>query len=388
MPQKGLSGNLETMSLPDLLQWASRGQKSGTLVLQQGTVAKRIHFRTGLIVGSSSNDPRDYLGQVLLSEGMISETQLRAAMEQQGRTGVMLGRILVQAGLVTEARVMAVLRHKAEETIYSLFLWTEATFEFVEGELSPSEQVLISVAVEGILLEGVRRYDTSRRIRELLPDNHLVLARAGHPLTPDIAGKPFPRRIYDLANGRRSIAEIILESHASEFNVIQVLYVLVQRQHLAIGAARPDTTPATPDVEEPTAGALAGTIGAADACLKRGDAEEALILLDGVLQSGVRTPAIQALHQEAERYFVERAYRFYLPPDRIPVLKRPLESLVNEALSPEEFFLVSRVNGTWDLRSIMSISPLREVDALRALKRLRERGVIDLIPAQAPGRAA
>jgi hypothetical protein len=100
-----------------------------------------------------------------------------------------------------------------------------------------------------------------------------------------------------------------------------------------------------------------------------------------VRAAGVRTAAVQTLHQEAERYFVERAYRFYLPPDRIPVLRRPLETLVNEPLSPEEFFLVSRVNGAWDLRSIMSISPLREVDALRALKRLRERGVIDLISA-------
>ncbi|HKQ97112.1 MAG TPA: DUF4388 domain-containing protein, partial [Candidatus Polarisedimenticolia bacterium] len=202
MPSKGLTGNLETMSLPDLLQWASRGQKNGTLLLQNESVTKRIYFRAGLIVGSSSNDPRDYLGQVLLSEGMINETQLRAAMEQQGRSGVMLGRILVQAGLVTEARVAAVLRLKAEETIYSLFLWNDAVFEFVEGELSPSEQVLISVAVEGILLEGVRRYDTARRIRELLPDNRIVLAHTDRPLTPDIAGKAFPRRLYDLVDGR------------------------------------------------------------------------------------------------------------------------------------------------------------------------------------------
>ncbi|HUD70811.1 MAG TPA: DUF4388 domain-containing protein [Dongiaceae bacterium] len=388
MPQKGLTGNLETMSLPDLLQWASRGQKSGTLVLQHGSVAKKIYFRQGLIVGSSSNDPRDYLGQVLLSEGLINETHLRTAMEQQGRSGVMLGRILVQAGLVTEARVAAVLRLKAEETIYSLFLWNDAEFEFVEGELSPSEQVLISMAVEGILLEGVRRYDTARRIRDLLPDNRLVLAHSDRPLTPDIAGKPFPRRLYDLIDGRRTIAEVILEAHASEFNVIQVLFVLVQRRHLAVAEKRSAAPSALPEVPAASADALAGTIAAAEEHLKRGDAEEALGLLDGVRAAGVRTPAVQTLHHEAERYFVERAYRFYLPPDKIPVLKRPLETLVNEPLSPEEFFLVSRVNGTWDLRSIMSISPLREVDALRALKRLRERGVIDLISAAAPAKSA
>ena len=40
-------------------------------------------------------------------------------------------------------------------------------------------------------------------------------------------------------------------------------------------------------------------------------------------------------------------------------------------------------DGSWDLRSIISISPLREVDALRAFKKLRERGIIDLVEAQA-----
>ncbi|HEX9427402.1 MAG TPA: hypothetical protein VGA64_06400, partial [Candidatus Polarisedimenticolia bacterium] len=71
------------------------------------------------------------------------------------------------------------------------------------------------------------------------------------------------------------------------------------------------------------------------------------------------------------------------PAKKIPVLKQPLESLINQDLSPEEVFLVSRVNGSWDLKSIISISPLREVDALRALKKLRERGIIDLIDMQA-----
>ena len=55
---------------------------------------------------------------------------------------------------------------------------------------------------------------------------------------------------------------------------------------------------------------------------------------------------------------------------------------MSQDLSPEEGFLVSRVNGSWDLRSIISISPLREVDALRAFKKLRERGIIDLVDVQ------
>jgi hypothetical protein len=222
-------------------------------------------------------------------------------------------------------------------------------------------------------------------------------------LPADIASKAFPRKIYDLMDGRRSLADVILEAHSSEYNVCQVLYVLVQRGYAAIlGEARATLAPAPgagtdrPAPPPATAGTAADAPGPsveqslalARECLGLGNAEEALALLDVLRDAGVKTPEMHALTQEAERYFVERAYRFYLPPGKVPVLRRPLESLVGEALSPEEVFLVSRVNGAWDLRAIMSISPLREVDALRALKKLRERGVIDLVEPAAQARTA
>jgi|KBSSwiStaDraftv2_1062776.scaffolds.fasta_scaffold130118_2 hypothetical protein len=388
MIRKGLEGSLLTMSLPDLLQWASRGQKTGTLLVRDERVGKKIHFLAGLIIGSSSTDPGDYLGQVLLSEGLISEEQLREAMELQAGTKVMLGRLLVQRGLVTEERVAAVLRHKAEETIYSLFLWTDGTFEFHEGELPPSEQVRIKVQVEEVLLEGVRRYDTARKIREILPDNDLVIAKTAVALPADIAGKRFPARIYGLIDGRRTLADIILEAHSSEFNVCQVLYILVQRGYASIAEARPAASRPSGSPAAAAPADLQPVLEAVRACMQRGEAEEALALVDGAHEAGLRSPELLAIAREAERYFIERAYRHYLPPTRILVLKRPLESLMNEALSPAEMFLVTRVNGAWDLRSIVSISPLREVEALRALKRLRERGVIDLVEPSAQARSA
>ena len=124
-------------------------------------------------------------------------------------------------------------------------------------------------------------------------------------------------------------------------------------------------------------------MSAAKELIRTGDSEGALMILEKARAASGKNPEINALIQVAEEHFMERAYRHYLPPHRIPVLRKPLESLVDQDLSPEEVFLVSRVNGSWDLKSIISISPLREVEALRALKKLRERGIIELIEAQA-----
>src|SRR2546428_13923378 len=134
MPSTGLTGSLKTMSLPDLLQWVGSGRKTGTLSLKGGTLHKKIYFQDGAIIGSSSNDTREYLGQFMLSEGIISEQQLKDAFDLQAQTKVMLNRILVKTGLVSEGKVAEILRVKQEETTYYQFFWANSAFQVLEHE--------------------------------------------------------------------------------------------------------------------------------------------------------------------------------------------------------------------------------------------------------------
>ena len=78
-----LQGSLGTMSVSDLLQFLAVSRKTGLLKFSQQKVRKGIYFENGIIVGSSTNDPREYLGQVLMHYGKIDEAQLQAAMEVQ-----------------------------------------------------------------------------------------------------------------------------------------------------------------------------------------------------------------------------------------------------------------------------------------------------------------
>src|SRR6188474_1621945 len=106
----GLSGNLQTMLPGDLLQWLSLGQKTGTLVITNKRVEKKIFFRRGRVISSASNDPREYLGQFLM---MIE--------------------------VITEADLQRLMRLKAEEEIYDIFLWNDGDFYFIDDELPQME---------------------------------------------------------------------------------------------------------------------------------------------------------------------------------------------------------------------------------------------------------
>jgi hypothetical protein len=112
--------------------------------------------------------------------------------------------------------------------------------------------------------------------------------------------------------------------------------------------------------------------------LARGDYDEALDILNAAHAAQPGNDPLRRMIAEAEVSFVEKAYRHYLPPNKVPVLRRTMDSLTAESLSPAEYFLLSRIDGTWDVKSIIQITPLREVDVLRTLKRMREKGFIEL----------
>src|ERR1051326_3800792 len=168
-----LTGKL-TMNASDLLQWVSLGQKTGTLVVARESVEKKIFFRNGRVISSASNDPREYLGQFLMSHGYLTEPELTKAMEVQRQSGILLGKILVMIDVISEEDLQRFMRRKAEEEIYDIFLWTDGEFYFVDDELPQMEMIPLQVDVTGIIMEGTRRVDEWQRIRELVPNQGMI----------------------------------------------------------------------------------------------------------------------------------------------------------------------------------------------------------------------
>ena len=187
------------MQLSELLQWLSLGQKTGTLLIEGRGVEKRIYFQNGRINSSSSSDQREYLGHFLVSHGYITEEELKMAMEVQEESNILLGKILVMINAISETDLLRLMRKKAEESIYDVFLWEEGNFEFVDGELPELKMVPLSLDVTGIIMEGLRRYDEWKRIRVEIPDNQIVprivqAAEPRHPLRAGEAHRPLHRR--------------------------------------------------------------------------------------------------------------------------------------------------------------------------------------------------
>jgi hypothetical protein len=61
---------------------------------------------------------------------------------------------------------------------------------------------------------------------------------------------------------------------------------------------------------------------------------------------------------------------------KIPELSIPLQALTQRSFSPHEGFVLSRINGQWDVKSIMKISPIKELEVLMIFQKLLKDEVI------------
>jgi hypothetical protein len=371
-----IQGTLKTMSLPDLLQFLAAGRKSGTLKFDQGKITKQVYFKNGVIVGSKSNDPREYLGQVLLHYGKVDEVQLQIARELQRTSGAKLGEVLVQQGFITEDDVLQTLKTRTLDAIYDLFVWTDGDFEFFDDEPLPEELVPIEVEPTNVIMEGIYRIDELARYRTLVPSDRSILELNAGWTSSLKLGKEF-RQILFLVEKKMSVAEICYQMHASAFHVYGQLYTLVSEGIARVTGEKPEEAPLPLQHFEDLPESVTEMVWSAERKLED-DPEAALLIVQKALQQQPNNPEAQSLLPTAEEKYVKRVYETSgFGPKSVPQLRVSASDLTTEQIDPQEGFVLSRINGSWDIQSIISICPFREADCLRMIKKLRERGIVE-----------
>jgi len=365
------------MSLTDLLQFLAAGRKSGTLKFDLGKITKQVYFRNGLIVGSKSNDPREYLGQVLLHYGKVNDSQLKAARELQRTSGAKLGEVLVEQGYLTENEVLDILKTRTLDAIYDLFVWTDGDFEFYDEEVLPDDLLLIEVEPTTVIMEGIYRLDELARYRTLIPSDRSIVELNPGKTSSLRQGQDF-RQVLHFVEKRMSVAEICYHMHASAFHVYGQLYTLVSEGVARVAGELPEgSTPPVVEIED-LPESVTEMVWSAERKLEQ-DPEGALLIVQKALQEQPNNPEAQLLLPTAEEKFVKHVYATGgLSPRSVPKLLVSPSELTNQQIDPQEGFVLSRINGSWDVQSILSICPFREADCLRMIRKLIERGIIGL----------
>lgn len=349
MPERG---TLATKQVGEIIEDLHHGKKSGRLRFsrKESKVFKDVWFENGEISSSGTNEPREYLGQYLIAAGKINEKDFIRAYRTQTETKVLFGKVLAMFGIVTELEVAHALKGKTEETIWDVFLWPDGVYEFDEAAALVGQALPIKVDVGALVAEGERRLMEWGVIRATIPDFEFEAEIVAQPAGSSALSTRDEAILLQLSRAK-SPGEAALELRLSPYQFLQRIHELQKRGRIRVKRQAPAPASVPAAIEE-----VVDSIEVdVDSFIDRVDPARRF-------PTGVASEAIPAEELRV----------------RIPVLARPKGELLKGTFSAEEGYLLSRIDGVYDVAVVCSLCPFRETVALERLSDLAVRGIITL----------
>ena len=235
MNTQPLHGRLEDVHFSELLLTISQRKESGVLHVVRHNIEKDVYFHDGRIVFAKSNDLDERLGELCLRTGKISLRQLDECAKKVV-PGLRLGTILVQEGYLRASDLYQGVIHQVEAIVYSLFEWSDGTFEFKSGELPTKEVITLSISTPDIILAGIGKVWRWSWIHDWVGPLETLYIRKEDwetsakkmTITPEIDS------IMSLLEKPRPLEEILNTSTLNNFETCKLLWAL-----LIIGIIQP-----------------------------------------------------------------------------------------------------------------------------------------------------
>lgn len=227
-----LSGDLSDFNLFDVFQLIDTARATGKLSVFSPLMSSEIHFDKGSIVyASTSKQGRNILsGDLLEKRKSIPKEVFNRAFRTSRETGVPILRAFVNEGIMTEDEIMAILKERIDDAIYSTMELEAGNFFFEKMPIPENlSDIPIRVKASQLILEGARRVDERRFAAKMFQDNNVVFIR----LMTDVAMEEInldenELKIFTLVDGKRTLGDIIRISGIEEREAKRIFYTLTK----------------------------------------------------------------------------------------------------------------------------------------------------------------
>jgi tetratricopeptide (TPR) repeat protein len=234
----GIKGDVRSMPLANVLQDLAMNEQTGTLRIRHKERQIALWFEKGALrlVGlGPGQGPSPLNGLIAL--GKIPPEEVPVAPGRAGNERTIL-KAALKRKLIAPEDLRAGLEHQMGEHLCDAFLWTDATFEFQEGDpddtLFDTDQLDLEprLPVDATIMDAVRRADEWGETRKAVLSSNEILIGDPQLLPPDT--EALTKRVFALLDGERSLREIMEHTRLGQFSVLRAAAQLQK-----CGAARP-----------------------------------------------------------------------------------------------------------------------------------------------------
>ena len=226
-----LNGSLAAFSAASILQFVVNEASTGLLWFRQGDMLVELTFGDGKVdLAHASGGPLEFrLGRYFVAAGLLGQAELddflaSSPPESHPRRRP-LGERLVAAEKISKHSLREVLALQSSELVYEVLRWNRGKFELRLDERSElADRARLQLHTPTLVLDGLRRVERWRDLEANLGDFDDVLARI-----PGLAGienrelSPAELQVLQLADGQRTVREIIAASSLSSFDACRIL---------------------------------------------------------------------------------------------------------------------------------------------------------------------
>ena len=195
------SGDLEYLSIVDVIQLLHSTRKTGTLRVTGRKGEVSLTFTDGYINGASHYDRGTRTGTILVEAGVVSQDELERALDIQAQAGSNrqpLIATLLENGLVNKEAAYRGLESLIELTIVEILTWKKGSFCLDPDTINTCDefryfpeklQEELQLPTEHVLMDALRIYDEKKR-DGLLADEVTGEEPFPHPDVPPQADQP------------------------------------------------------------------------------------------------------------------------------------------------------------------------------------------------------
>jgi hypothetical protein len=145
---------IEKYPVPVILKKIHKEMFTGQLTVTGEGFSKSLHFKEGDPRSVSSTLIRDRLGEILLSSGKLSRSQLDTLTKTRGKADVKFGKLLVQNNILTHRDLYSALQDQMKTIALSMFSLTSGEWSFSNKLSETIEDMKFEMSLPQLLIQG------------------------------------------------------------------------------------------------------------------------------------------------------------------------------------------------------------------------------------------
>ncbi|HEY5998550.1 MAG TPA: DUF4388 domain-containing protein, partial [bacterium] len=215
------TGDLEHLSIVDVVQLLHSTRKSGTLSVTSTKGECQLVFDDGFIISANHFDNSVRIGRILVEAGAVSTEDLERTLAEQAAAGDGVRKpivaALIESGRVKKEDAYRGLETLLELTIVEVLTWTTGHFDLDVGAVTAADDYRyfpetlhqgIQFHTENVLMDALRLYDEKKRDGRFADEAELTDESFAAAFGDD--GAPAPPHVAELDGGEDEEDDLVL----------------------------------------------------------------------------------------------------------------------------------------------------------------------------------